>query len=799
MLSIMPPPKFKAFDSNGKPLAGGKVYTYIPGTSTPKATFADPNGASANPNPVVLDAKGEATIWLQGFYKIVLTDSNNVQQWSVDQISSSPSVATPNAEWLTVNASFTFVSATQFSLAGDMTGTFQPGRRIQAAVSAGTIYATVTAAVYSGGVTTVTVAPDSGPLDSGLTAVNVGLLAALNPSIPIPAVGPASAMPWVDARAYSTLSAAIAAIGTAQKALLVPNTQNITASLTVPSNVTLKFMQGGMLNVPAGVTVTINGPVEAGLYRIFTLNGTGASVLFGTLTYDTFGTSVSFNQLVGSNVKEAYPQWFGAVGDGVADDTAAIQNLINAATAQYWTNNQMNFYVEQKQVPLVFPKGIYLVTATLDLSFRNDLKIINAGGARIKWGGANDGTIVELKCSSRTVLRDLLIDGNLSAGTFIHHSGNGTSEAGSTHDLKTGKGAVSYNHYHNVQFEKQYAGSAKAMLDTNPYPADSSYAYYYGMDDSAFFHPRFVSGGTNGFALAGAQAIIMYSPEFNVYNGIHFISGGGSYLTLYSPIFTLQGDGFGAMYADDNTHIGNIEVYNGYLEGTTKPLFSYAAGASTGSIKKLALFGGLYSEKSGNAAFISVPSGIPGSIYMDGARNQSSTAGMTLKVDAASCYVSINSGSIDELNGSTTYTDKGFSVTNALFTNLDKFHSRTLSGRVGNGAASIAASTAKDVMRVDITVPAYRKLYLNLATFQLANTDATADLRLRAVCSQSGFTWTSSTYYGDGVLPNFLLYDNSAGNAPFTAQVIVQIYNNDGAAVHTPQDYDGWSLMLDNR
>src|SRR5574340_532963 len=97
MLSIMPPPKFKAFDSNGKPLAGGKVYTYIPGTSTPKATYVDPNGISANPNPVVLDSKGEATIWLQGFYKIVLTDANNVQQWSVDQISSSPSVATPNA------------------------------------------------------------------------------------------------------------------------------------------------------------------------------------------------------------------------------------------------------------------------------------------------------------------------------------------------------------------------------------------------------------------------------------------------------------------------------------------------------------------------------------------------------------------------------------------------------------------------------------------------------------------------------------------------------------------------------
>ncbi len=793
MLSIMPPPKFKAFDSNGKPLAGGKVYTYIPGTSAPKATYADPNGTSANPNPVTLDARGEATIWLQGFYKIVLTDANNVQQWSVDQISSSPSVATPNAEWLSVNASLAFVSPAQFTAAGDMTGTFQPGRRVQASVSAGTVYGTVTASSYGSSVTTVTVSPDSGPLDSGLSAVSVGLLSALSPSVPIPANSAASAIPWADARAYATLSAALTAIGSAQKVLVVPNTQNVTADLTVPSNVTLKFMQGGSLNVSTGVTVTINGGIEAGLYRIFTLNGT-AKVYFGTLTYSTFGTSVNFYQLVGSSVKEAYPQWFGAAGDGVADDTAAVQNAINAATTQYWTTGQMNAYVEQKQIPVIFPKGIYLITSTLDLSFRNDLKIINAGGARIKWGGANDGTIVELKCSSRVNLIDLVLDGGGLAGTFIHHSGNGTSEASATHDARTGKGNVSLNKYDNVYCENQYNGSAKAVIDTIPYGADSAYPYYYSMDDSPMYSLKVITGGTNGFGLAMASNMTLFGAEFVCPNGIHILSGD---LNLIRPTFSMQANVYGGILIDNAVHVSSIGIVEGYYEHSTAPLVSFAAGATTGSLKKLTITGGLFTQLPGATQFIYVPSAIPGSIYIDGARNQNST-NTPLVIDAAGCYVSLNSGSINELQGDTNYVDPGFTVSNALFTDLDRFHSRNVSGRVGFGASAIAAGASIDVQRVEVSVPTYRKLYLTKASYTISDTATTTDLRLKVNCSQSGLTWTSANYYGDDN-PGFVLYDNSAGSTPALVLVIVKINNSNGSTAYTPQDYAGWSVALDNR
>lgn len=81
-------PVFRAFDTSGNPLAFGKVYTYAAGTNTLKTTYTDFGGGTGNTNPVVLDASGQAPIWLDGNYKINLLDANNVQQanYPVDNV-----------------------------------------------------------------------------------------------------------------------------------------------------------------------------------------------------------------------------------------------------------------------------------------------------------------------------------------------------------------------------------------------------------------------------------------------------------------------------------------------------------------------------------------------------------------------------------------------------------------------------------------------------------------------------------------------------------------------------------------
>jgi hypothetical protein len=87
--ALMPFPRQQFFDANGKPLAGGQIFTYQAGTTTPLATYTDSTGTTANPNPVILDAGGFASIWLGGSnYKIVAEDANGVTQWSADNVSS---------------------------------------------------------------------------------------------------------------------------------------------------------------------------------------------------------------------------------------------------------------------------------------------------------------------------------------------------------------------------------------------------------------------------------------------------------------------------------------------------------------------------------------------------------------------------------------------------------------------------------------------------------------------------------------------------------------------------------------
>lgn len=97
MAVLTPSPKTQFFDINGDPLVGGKVYTYQAGTTTPLATYTDNTGASANSNPVILNARGEASIWLgAGIYKFKLADANDVEIWTVDYIGAPLSSVSPS-------------------------------------------------------------------------------------------------------------------------------------------------------------------------------------------------------------------------------------------------------------------------------------------------------------------------------------------------------------------------------------------------------------------------------------------------------------------------------------------------------------------------------------------------------------------------------------------------------------------------------------------------------------------------------------------------------------------------------
>lgn len=79
-------PKFHADDNDGNPLVGGKLHTYAPGTTTNKATYTDASLSVANANPIILDSRGEASVWPDGATKYVLKDADDNTIWTMDSV-----------------------------------------------------------------------------------------------------------------------------------------------------------------------------------------------------------------------------------------------------------------------------------------------------------------------------------------------------------------------------------------------------------------------------------------------------------------------------------------------------------------------------------------------------------------------------------------------------------------------------------------------------------------------------------------------------------------------------------------
>jgi len=108
---------------------------------------------------------------------------------------------------------------------------------------------------------------------------------------------------------YTDLDSCIRCIGSATMTVICDAAHTVTENLTVPSNVSLDVRFGATITISASRTLTINGPFKAGLYSIFS----GGTVVFGL-----------------GSVTEVYPQWWGALGDGSHDDTAAITAAITS-------------------------------------------------------------------------------------------------------------------------------------------------------------------------------------------------------------------------------------------------------------------------------------------------------------------------------------------------------------------------------------------------------------------------------------------------------------------------------------
>ena len=103
------------FDNNGAPLAGGLIYTYEAGTTTPQATYTTSAGTIAHTNPIVLNSAGRVPggeIWLLfASYKFVLQTSAAVLIATYDNIASGSAQVIVNLTGDGTTVSFSLGSA----------------------------------------------------------------------------------------------------------------------------------------------------------------------------------------------------------------------------------------------------------------------------------------------------------------------------------------------------------------------------------------------------------------------------------------------------------------------------------------------------------------------------------------------------------------------------------------------------------------------------------------------------------------------------------------------------------------
>jgi hypothetical protein len=104
--------------STGLPYVGGLVFQYAAGTTTKIDTYTDSTGDTPNTNPIVLDALGEADIWLTPSigYKFVFAPSTDTDPptdpiWTVDNIFGSP-LTGQVAPWAIATGSADAITAT---------------------------------------------------------------------------------------------------------------------------------------------------------------------------------------------------------------------------------------------------------------------------------------------------------------------------------------------------------------------------------------------------------------------------------------------------------------------------------------------------------------------------------------------------------------------------------------------------------------------------------------------------------------------------------------------------------------
>jgi hypothetical protein len=311
------------FTNNGVPLAGGLIYTYAAGTTTPVATYTSSSGATPHANPIVLDSGGRVAsgeIWLTTttVYKFVLKTSADVTIATYDNVGGSPNVA----DLLLAANNLSELTNTATARTNLGLGT--------AATAAATSFASSGAnsnITSLTGLTTPLSVSQGGTGNATLT-VNAAVVGGATSTSAVSAVRPGQLGNVLTSTAGSTVNATALVAGTEYSVLSLGTTNFTTVGATSTS--LTGSIAGTVLTVTAGTGVAI-GQI---------ISGTGVTAnttitAFGTGTGGAGTYTVSTSQTVASTTITALNPTFTATGVATGTGTAQVTTWTSSSNPKF--------------------------------------------------------------------------------------------------------------------------------------------------------------------------------------------------------------------------------------------------------------------------------------------------------------------------------------------------------------------------------------------------------------------------------------------------------------------------------
>ena len=350
-----------------------------------------------------------------------------------------------------------------------------------------------------------------------------------------------------------------AAAATGKKVLVPAGDYLIGTSISLGTQ--MEFVQGAKILVGNGITVTFNGTLSAGVYRIFQCTGTGEIVLNWRYT------------------NEAYPEWWGAASDGATDCLAAIQASLKAAQT---TKLHPGDYFVSDTVKIIYDHR-WLVGSGSRYAGVNDkvtrLLVTNGSSYTLQVGpDAEPATINDFQ--KQNIVRDIHISRTVAPVIAANSAGVSCQYTlyAELHSINSAEHISGFRFFGNVYLKCYDCSSSRATAGTGA-GTDSWYGYYYDGNASigaaggnASVYTNYCSASCNLAALQTGEGYGFYvnaaftdlffeSPETVSCMTAMYVEGNGPVGTLPSNTDLQIKNPIHDAFTSVGTHFKNINQY----------------------------------------------------------------------------------------------------------------------------------------------------------------------------------------------------------------------------------------------